>query len=68
MNYIQLYRQLSARQASKVIDWCETNNQEYDIWNGPETMIAGVLWEIGVKDWDAIEKDLPELKGEWIRN
>ena len=60
-----LYRSLLAEQASHIMNFCEINSIEYDVWN------AGAVWcgdaetvELGLEpgDWDKVYEIFDKAK------
>lgn len=52
------YRELTPEQASAVMDYCEANGMDYDIWNAADVWFgADSKVELGT-DWDRVPKEL----------
>lgn len=55
MNFI--YRKFDLAQADMIMNYCDSNGIEYDIWNAAEILMGSQTVDIGLLEWtDEITK------------
>jgi hypothetical protein len=53
-----VYRLFTPEQASKLMEFCDANNIDYDIWNGEDCFILGAERIEISTDWSKIPPEL----------
>ena len=45
------YKKISAEESTRLIDWAEENNVDWDIWNAEDVFMGGESVELGLDRW-----------------
>lgn len=56
MNFI--YRKFDLAQADRIMNYCDSNGIEYDIWNAEDVLLGSSFVEIGLLEWTDKIKEL----------
>jgi hypothetical protein len=52
---VMIFKLVSPEKSNQLIDWCEANNQDWDIWNAAETFVnpnATVEFGMSKESWE----------------
>jgi len=50
-----VYRNVLTVDLHEFIDWAESNNVEYDVWNAEESISGFRITELGLDEWPEFE-------------
>lgn len=55
---VKTYRRLPVKQAGLLMDFMDMNDLDYEIWNVEEYLSGSKDIEIGIDNWDVLERFL----------